>query len=67
MTTGNCPIKDTEKFSSDVGGNSAIPRRVEPEYSSSPAPVSVFLCSAVSIIDRMNVDFFIFEVVFKIT
>ena len=61
VATGDSLIEDTEEPGADVGGHTAIPGRIEPK--SSFLSVSVLLGSSISIINCMDVYFFIFEIV----
>ena len=67
MATRDGPIEDLEEFGSDVRGYSAIPRRVEPECSFSTAPAPILFLTSVSIINGMNINIFIFQIMFVTT
>ena len=59
VISGDSCVQNTQELGSDISRNTAIPRRVEPKSSWSPAPV--FLAAYVSFIQGMNVNLLVLE------
>ena len=60
VTSRNSVVKNSQELCADVRRDTGIPRRIEPENASAPAPVFSPIFAVVVVVEFVNIDFLIF-------